>query len=203
MLKKLNKLSKSALLTGTVIIVSGCSSLLEVGEPPTECPTAANGGVTCTSARDVWKMTNNKDEITSHDIEDKSHPHYHEHNESKTKSAPMPYPGGTPAERKAIYTDYSNNRDKLAAPEPIAVRQDPKILRVLVNSWEDKSGRLHMPGYTYVEIEKRKWVVGRGATLNPSRITPLSIRKQSLSEERQHNPTEDNGMGIIKRNTTQ
>ena len=127
MLKKLNKLSKSALLTGTVIIVSGCSSLLEVGEPPTECPTAANGGVTCTSARDVWKMTNNKDEITSHDIEDKSHLYYHEHNESKTKSAPMPYPGGTPAERKAIYTDYSNNRDKLAAPEPIAVRQDRKF----------------------------------------------------------------------------
>lgn len=90
------------------------------------------------------------------------------------------------------------NNSKLAAPEPIAVRQEAKVLRVLMNSWEDDSERLHMPGYTYVEIEKRKWIVGRGATTNTARITPLSIRKNSLEEERKNNPVGDNGMGIIQ-----
>ena len=73
----------------------------------------------------------------------------------------------------------------------------------MMNKWEDKSGRLHMPGYTYAEIEKRKWVVGRGATINPARITPLNIRKTSLDDERKMNPRTDNTMGIIQQIPTQ
>lgn len=173
--------------------------MLEVGEAPTECPNAVNGGVTCTSARDVWEMTNNKTELTPGTLGNDAAV-----GDADAEPQPRaPYPGGTPAERKEIYSDYQQNRNSMAAPEPIAVRQRAKVLRVLMNSWEDDFGRLHMPGYTYVEIEKRKWVVGRGATTNPARITPLSIRKQSLTEERKNNPTADNGMGIIQRKPTQ
>jgi conjugal transfer pilus assembly protein TraV len=173
--------------------------MLEVGEAPTECPNAANRGVTCTSARDVWEMTNNKTELTPGTVGN-------DVAAGDVDAEPQqraPYPGGTPAERKEIYSEYQQNRNSMAAPEPIAVRQRAKVLRVLMNSWEDDFGRLHMPGYTYVEIEKRKWVVGRGATTNPARITPLSIRKQSLTEERKNNPTADNGMGIIQRQPIQ
>ncbi|EPR7483868.1 TPA: TraV family lipoprotein [Vibrio parahaemolyticus] len=196
---KLSSLSKALLVCGAVIVSTGCSSMLEVGEEPTECPNAANGGVTCTSARDVWKMTNNKTELT----QDMVGYDAAEDDADEEPKPRAPYPGGTPAERMAIYGDYQKNRDTMAAPEPIAVRQRAKVLRVLMNSWEDDFGRLHMPGYTYVEIEKRKWVIGRGATTNPARITPLSIRKQSLTEERKNNPTADNGMGIIKRQPVQ
>lgn len=194
-------LTKPYIISLALITLSGCASFLEVGEPPTECPEAINGGVTCTSARDVWEMTNNKNSLTNEDKikEQKSKGHTVINEDGDEVHVTPKYPGGTPEERRAIYTDYKQNRDTLAAPEPIAVRQKAKILRVLVNSWEDDFGRLHMPGYTYAEIEKRKWVIGRGASENPARITPLSIRKQSLTEEHKNNPAGDNGMGIIQR----
>lgn len=195
---KLSSLSKALMVCGAILVSTGCTSMLEVGEAPTECPNAVNGGVTCTSAREIWKMTNNKKALTQDMVKNGADSDADEEVQPRA-----PYPGGTPEERQAIYSDYMQSRDAMAAPEPIAVRQPAKILRVLMNSWEDDFGRLHMPGYTYVEIEKRKWVVGRGATTNPARITPLSIRKQSLTEERKHNPTADNGMGIIQRQPTQ
>lgn len=195
---KLSRLNKALIVSGLVMATSGCTTLFEVGEPPTECPTATSGGVTCKSAREVWKLTDNQANLEEARARSKGEVVEDTDREEGAVSAYDAYPGGTPAERQAIYRDINRNRDTMAAPEPIAVRQRAKVLRVLMNSWEDDFGRLHMPGYTYVEIEKRKWVVGRGATSNPARITPLSIRKQSLTDERKNNPVADNSMGIIQ-----
>lgn len=197
-----NRLSKALLLTGSMLVISGCTSMYEIGEEPTECPKSAEGGIPCTSARDIWKLSNNQadlDKVRAENVaKDGNYDEEVSTDKEEEPQKPTPYPGGTPSERKAIYQDTVQYQNQLAAPEPMAVRERAKVLRVLMNSWEDEQGRLHMPGYTYVEIEKRKWVVGRGATTAPSRITPLSIRKASLTEERKHNPVGDNGMGIIQ-----
>ncbi len=209
---KINQLSKALTFWAFALVSTGCTSLLEVGEDPTECPGTASGGIPCTSARDIWKMTDNM-----HDLKQlqagRNESSYTNRNIGEIKEESLfggdedesgdgqvgtVYPGGTALERQEIYKEYTSNRNSMAAPEPIAVRQRAKVLRVLMNSWEDSNGRLHMPGYTYVEIEPRKWVVGRGATTNPARITPLSIRKQSLTDERRNNPVADNSMGIIQ-----
>ncbi|BEI26094.1 TraV family lipoprotein [Vibrio cholerae] len=196
----LKHLSKALILAGITLMSTGCSSMFEIGEDPTECPKAQSGGITCTSAREIWKLTDNKKDLE--EARQRSNGELQEKEDSDEDDGkevkPMPYPGGTPEERQAIYRDYQDNRSKLAAPEPIAVRQPAKVLRVLMNSWEDDLGRLHIPGYTYVEIEKRRWVVGRGASAQPARITPLSIRKASLEDERRNNPVADNSMGIIQ-----
>lgn len=188
----IKELTKVLVVAGSALFLSGCSSMFEIGEPPTECPKAVNGGLSCTSAREIWKMTDNKTELNA--ARDRSAGK----TTKKHKKEKLKYPGGTAEERQAMYQEGGSLRDQLAAPEPTAVRQRAKILRVLVNSWEDDKGRLHMPGYTYVEVEKRHWVVGRGAIKHPAHITPLSIRKASLTDERRNNPVADNGMGIIQ-----
>lgn len=210
---KISQLSKALALCTFALVVTGCSSFLEVGEDPTECPATANGGIPCTSARDIWKLTDNMHDLevakaakaeaanpkrNGDEIKEESFFGSTENDHSEHEQAGTVYPGGTPSERQAIYADYTAHRNSMAAPEPIAVRQRAKVLRVLMNSWEDDNGRLHMPGYTYVEVEPRKWVVGLGAITNPARITPLSIRKQSLTDERRNNPVADNSMGIIQ-----
>lgn len=196
-----------------MVSLSGCS-MFQVGEDPTVCAAAENGGLPCTSARDIWEMTDNVTSLDSfnqelsekraykeehgHDKEDDDDDDnkYDDDDDNKYESKGLVnYP--SPEERRVSIV-YRND-ENLPAPEPIAVRNAPKILRILLNSWEDDSGRLHMPGYTYVEIEPRKWVVGNGASIQPARITPLSIRKTSLEDERKNNPTADNGMGIIQR----
>ena len=197
------KFTRNVLIVPTMcLILAGCSSWLEVGEPPTVCSMADDKGIKCTSAREVWGLSNDMSKLEAaktkqYRADTENSEGEGDNSEGKTVKKEIIYPGGTPTERKNIYNDIQSNLNTLAAPEPIAVREKAKILRVLMNSWEDNSGRLHMPGYTYVEIEKRRWVIGRGATRNVSRITPLSIRKNSLTEERAHNPVGDNGMGII------
>ncbi|MFV7762325.1 TraV family lipoprotein [Shewanella algae] len=70
------------------------------------------------------------------------------------------------------------------APEPLAVLQQPKTMRILISSWTDKDGDLHMPGFVYVEVEPKKWVVGEQANDRPGRIVPLQIQQTSQEELR-------------------
>ena len=39
--------------------------------------------------------------------------------------------------------------------------------------WEDDAGRLHVPGYTYAEIEPRRWSIGGSETSAAARLQPL------------------------------
>lgn len=70
------------------------------------------------------------------------------------------------------------------APEPLAVLQQPKNMRILVSSWVDKQGDLHMPGYVFVEVQPRQWVVGSQANDRPARIIPLQVIQKSQEETR-------------------
>lgn len=73
---------------------------------------------------------------------------------------------------------WPNNGDPMA-PESLAVMSEPEPLRILVNSYKDKSGFLNMPGYVYVDTNPRTWQVGRDSTLRPSRIIPLELKRSS------------------------
>ncbi|GIU41042.1 hypothetical protein TUM3794_20520 [Shewanella colwelliana] len=70
------------------------------------------------------------------------------------------------------------------APEPLAVLQQPKTMRILISSWTDSDGDLHLPGFVYVEVEPKKWVVGEQANDRPGRIVPLQIQQTSQEELR-------------------
>lgn len=70
------------------------------------------------------------------------------------------------------------------APEPLAVIQQPKTMRVLVAAWTDADGDLHMPGFVYVEVAPKKWLVGEQANDRPGRIVPLQIQQVTQEEER-------------------
>ena len=42
----------------------------------------------------------------------------------------------------------------------IPIRTPPKVMRVMIASYESKEGVLHSGGYSFVEIEARKWQIG-------------------------------------------
>jgi conjugal transfer pilus assembly protein TraV len=68
------------------------------------------------------------------------------------------------------------------APEPLAVIEPPKIMRVLVASFKDHKGNLNMPGYVYVQVEPETWSVGEAANLRPQRVIPTQIREKATDE---------------------
>ena len=56
---------------------------------------------------------------------------------------------------------------------PAPVRTQGKVLRILIGSWVDEAGSLHLPGYIYTEIEPRKWITGEQNLMEDRVFTPL------------------------------
>lgn len=69
------------------------------------------------------------------------------------------------------------------APEPLAVLQEPKAMRIYVAAWEDESGDLNIPGFVYVELKERRWVSGHQAQMRPSRVIPFQVIQRSKTQE--------------------
>jgi conjugal transfer pilus assembly protein TraV len=76
------------------------------------------------------------------------------------------------------------NYEEPLAPEPLAVVNPPKIMRILVKAWSDNAGNLNMPGYVYVEVEPRTFGVGSAANTRPTRVIPFEMRERTQEEER-------------------
>lgn len=76
------------------------------------------------------------------------------------------------------------NYEEPLAPEPLAVVNPPKIMRILVKAWSDNAGNLNMPGYVYVEVEPRTFGVGSAANTRPTRVIPFDLRERTQQEER-------------------
>lgn len=68
------------------------------------------------------------------------------------------------------------------APEPLAVIEPPKVMRVLIASYKDQKGNLNMPGYVYVQVEPETWSIGEAANLRPQRVVPTQIREKADQE---------------------
>lgn len=68
------------------------------------------------------------------------------------------------------------------APEPLAILQPAKNMRILMAPWKDKDGALHMPSYVFVEVEAKKWIVGEQANFRPARVVPLQVKQRSKQE---------------------
>jgi len=65
------------------------------------------------------------------------------------------------------------------APEPLSVLEPPKVMRILINSYKDNDGNLHLPGYLYVQVEAEIWAFGEASALRPQRVIPTDILEQS------------------------
>ena len=59
-------------------------------------------------------------------------------------------------------------------------RTPARVLRVWIAPWEDDAGRLHVPGYTYAEIEPRRWSIGGSEPSSTARLQPLPEPPQPL-----------------------
>lgn len=68
------------------------------------------------------------------------------------------------------------------APEPLAVLNPAKVMRVLIASYKDGFGNLNMPGFVYVQVEPETWSFGEAANLRPQRVVPLQVIERANIE---------------------
>jgi len=84
--------------------------------------------------------------------------------------------------KKWVATDiYKKEQAKTIAgllkKPPTPLKTPPKIMRILILPWVDKSGVLHSQEYVYVEVDKGKWILGEYLYKQPSiqtTLTPLN-----------------------------
>lgn len=132
--------------------MAGCTAL---GKSDFSCNKTGEG-VGCTSARDVYQMSNGgvdpaaavrkQNQINGHD-------------NHKTSRDDLP----TSEIKNAVTQNSDPVIDNFVTPnldQSVPIRTPSVVMRIWVASWED-SGVLVAPGYLYSEIEPRRWVIGK------------------------------------------
>ena len=170
--------SAKTLLLMLLLPMAGCSI---IGQSESSCPGKPNGYV-CKGPRDVYEMTNSKDSLfdgTQDGLDDDEDEDGKKTGATGDEAAAcgavveIPAAGVIPSNSLSLY------RDDFSAPEPMAVRADARILRVLFAAYEDDAQSLNMPGYAFVEVEPKRWLVGAAANQQPAKIIPLQARQDA------------------------
>lgn len=151
--KEFKYLAMSVLMVGHACL-SGCSWMGVGHSDFSSCPGGSSDGVTCHSAREVYKMTDNADSVRG----DKDGVAIEGGNGGTAGAAndPAQHPVAVPS-----------------IGQPLPIRTQPVVMRIWVAPWEDDGGDLHADGYIYTEIEDRRWNLG-GRYKGPQRsFAPL------------------------------
>ncbi|MFC3034150.1 TraV family lipoprotein [Pseudoalteromonas fenneropenaei] len=194
-----------ALLSSTLLIVSslglsGC--IASIGQQDFTCNNLKKGGV-CAGPRDIYELTNNRESLEGLS-EDELHHQVHQHKPQLQTNQPADQSQNYIYEPRSLEqqtsTDYQPSRlitgsvqhaaapsefarwpsnGEPMAPEALAVMQEPKPMRIMVNSYTDNKGVFHVPGYLYVNTQKSTWVKSPATDLRPSRVVPLDMVRKS------------------------
>lgn len=148
-MKSLRLLAVSSLIA----LSTGCSTL-GIGEHSNfKCPAIPEGGH-CFSADKFYRLTENTEDV------DKA---LKEQKEEKMVAA------------KA----RSESPTAVVLPtfkQPVGVLRPPRVARVWIAPWTDSEGALHMPGYTFIEVDPGGWSFGNNVSkyIQPN-LHPLEV----------------------------
>ena len=137
-------------------------------------------GVSCISARDTYKLTDHGKPVVAVAGKETAF------DQPPATDGTVPAPA-TPTPPAAAGTQLAALglpepgqvasialRPELAgAPDVIPLRTPSRVLRIWIAPWEDDAGRLHVPGYTYAEIEPRRWSIGQDEPEQRMHLQPL------------------------------
>ena len=143
-------------------------------------------GVTCTSARNVYKLTNSGLPVTAMPGQPTALDPAAGGNPAPAATVPTAGPAVTtgnlastlsplpPLPTTGQVQTIALRPEDVGAADIVPLRTPSRVLRVWIAPWEDTAGRLHVPGYTYAEIEPRRWSIGEGAASGGLQLEPLT-----------------------------
>jgi conjugal transfer pilus assembly protein TraV len=149
----------------SLAILAGCSSLNPY-ESNFDCQGYPDG-VNCKSAREVYRLTDYREALSSEDRDDK-----------KGKKNPKMLKNEIPAPAVSVNPGAGPPTPTSAVQGmpyegPLPLRTSAQVMRIWVAPWESQDGVLNMATYMYVEVVKRKWAVGEAKMQVAPQITPL------------------------------
>jgi len=137
-------------------------------------------GVSCISARDTYKLTDNGKPVVAVAGKETAfdQPQATDGTVPALATSTPPAAAGTRLATLGLPEPGQVARIALrpelaGAPDVIPLRTPSRVLRIWIAPWEDDAGRLHVPGYTYAEIEPRRWSIGQDEPEQRMRLQPL------------------------------
>jgi len=162
------------LLTAIACVsITGCS-MLSIGEADYACKGYDTRGVTCMSAREVYDATENATAISNAD--------FNGTNEAEGREAQRK-PAGAGQNGQPTTQQHRTAGQYIRHTGPTPIRTQARVMRVWVDTYEDKQGDLHSPGLVYTEVESRRWNIGQSAPERAAKITPLGVKSSQLNRQ--------------------
>ncbi|MBQ8708400.1 MAG: TraV family lipoprotein [Succinivibrionaceae bacterium] len=166
------------------LLAGGCS-FLDIGENEYRCP-GGDDGIGCASARDVYRLTSGAMSASPKDagaagkiLDGQKTASGNEATADVRKTGAGVAVSGDDGQ----YPDELTREHRRQVEEayivpnlpdrPVPVRTPAGVMRIWVASWEDDGGDLNAPGYIYVEIEPRRWIIGEPERHREHYFSPL------------------------------
>ncbi len=129
------RLTKLFLAAYAFALLSGCSSVWNVGDSKYACP-GMPSGVVCKTPLEVYKLTNNRNALVTMD------------GTGSTEAVPVPV--------------ETKMQVHLPTPisQPMPVMEAAQVMRIWIAPWIDQSGDLHYPSFIFSEVTPRRWSFG-------------------------------------------
>ena len=158
------------------MVVSGCSSLTNIGESEYSCPSP--DGVKCKSTVEIYEMTHNGNVPEPDEVNGRKSKKRAPSGKTTAKTDGSDTEGREGSEElKNSQVRSDNVIDTYVAPRlpdrPIPIRTPAHVMRIWIAPWEDTNGDLNTTGYMYTEVEERRWVIGESNADTQSTLKPL------------------------------
>lgn len=125
-------------------------------------------GVNCTSARELYRLTDYKEKLSPEDRDDKKGKKKPKMLENEIPAPPISNNPGVDPPATAASAVQGMPYDG-----PLPLRTSAQVMRIWIAPWESQDGVLNMATYMYSEVVERKWAVGEAKMQVAPQITPL------------------------------
>lgn len=170
-IERIFKTTALIIMASSTMLIAGCSSWLGIGESEFSCKNIGEG-TKCTNTWDIYKMTNGGKSPSEQRKEAQAAKEAAKRGE-KVVSETTSQGGNSDFVIDNFVTPNLPNR-------PIPVRTPAVVMRVWYAPYTDADGNFVVPGYSYMEIEPRRWTLGvnqQGVGASQSKVyEPLKIK---------------------------
>lgn len=167
------KAASLAVMVSGSLLLQGCS--LGIGESEYSCKNIGEG-TKCMNTWDIYKLTNGGKSPSEMKKEAK---------EAKEKGETVSAASNT-AQGGTSDTVIDNFVTPNLPNRPVPVRTPAVVMRVWYAPYTDADGNFVVPGYSYIEIEPRKWTLGvhsQGQSVaNTHVFEPLKTNTQTVKK---------------------
>lgn len=165
------------LLAGLSLSLGGCAT---VGESEFKCK-GYPSGLPCTSVGEMYELTDDDDYQQKIDEASRQFQERQENGEEDTgiDAKDLDQTSRALPPKKVLQTIIPDHSRAV-----VPLRTPAKVMRIQIRPWESDDNVFSVPGYHYVEIEKRRWMIGnKKLELNPTLI--------SVNQNQEPDPEED------------